>query len=147
MERPARPGLRWTRAEQWHITLRFFAAVDPEALSASLARLDWPAPVTAEAGPGPGVLARKVWVLPVHGLDRLAAAVGAATAGLGGPDGRPFTGHLTLARARRPEALEGLPTPAVAARWTVEEVIAVRSELLPGGARHHLIGRWPAGDG
>lgn len=149
MERPDRAGLRWTRPDQWHVTLRFFAAVEVDALAASLAGLSCPYPVTARAGPAPSALSRQVWALPVAGLERLAAAVADVTAGLGALEGRAFKGHLTLARARRPgsPSLEGLPSPPLSARWAVEEVTAFRSELLPGGARHHVIGRWTLGPG
>ena len=146
MDRPERRGLRWTRGN-WHVTLRFFAATDPDALAVSMERLSWLHPVIAEAGPAPTALSRQVWVLPVEGLDGLAGAVAEATAGLGGLEGRAFRGHLTLARARDPKALMGLPTPDLSARWPVHEVIAFRSELLPQGARHEVIGRWPVGPG
>lgn len=149
LERPDRPGLRWTRPEQWHVTLHFLAAVDPEALLEAMDGLVWADPVVAEAGPAPTALSRQVWVLPVAGLDGLASSVAGRTAGLADDLGedRRFRGHLTLARARDPKALRGLPTPAVVARWSVREVVAFRSELLPRGARHHEIGRWPVGSG
>lgn len=147
LERPDRPGLRWTRPDQWHVTLRFFAAVDLDALAASLDGLSGAHPVTARAGPAPSALSPQVWVLPVAGLESLAGAVADVTAGLGAPEGRAFKGHLTLARARRPESLKGLPTPALTARWEVQEVTAFRSELLPAGARHHVFGRWTLGSG
>jgi 2'-5' RNA ligase len=69
-----------------------------------------------------------------------------AAAGLAPAEGagrRPFRGHLTLARARRPQALRGLPRPEVGADWPVDRVVAYRSELGHDGARHHLLGRWP----
>src|SRR5947209_3556899 len=28
LDRPARPGLRWTTEDQWHVTLRFLGGVD-----------------------------------------------------------------------------------------------------------------------
>lgn len=101
----------------------------------------------AEAGPAPTALSRHVWMLPVGGLDSLAGAVTGATSGLEEPEDRPFRGHLTLARARQPAALRDLPTPAVSVRWPVREMLAFRSELLPQGARHHVIGRWAVGPG
>ncbi len=147
LERPARPGLRWTPQDQWHVTLRFLGAVDPEALTDALSGLSWPDPVVAEAGPAPVALSRHVWMLPVEGLAGLAGAVSAATRALEEPESRPFRGHLTLARAREPKTLRGLPAPPLAWRWEVREVVAFRSELGPGGARHHILGRWPVGPG
>jgi 2'-5' RNA ligase len=88
-------------------------------------------------------------VLPVSGLDRLAAAVGQVTAGLGPVEDRPFRGHLTLARARRRGGLHGLPAPDLGGEWpvdwTVEEVAAFSSVLRPEGAEHRLLDRWPLG--
>lgn len=147
LERPARPGLRWTPADQWHVTLRFLAAVDPDALLAGLGGLTWADPVVAEAGPRPAPLSRHVWALGVAGLEALAGAVTTATGGLGEREGRPFRGHLTLARAREPNALRGLPTPTISVSWPVRQIVAFRSELAPGGAVHHPIGRWPVGPG
>ncbi|MBW3548710.1 MAG: hypothetical protein KY452_11325, partial [Actinobacteria bacterium] len=34
LDRPERPGLRWTPPEQWHVTLRFFGPVDAEQAEA-----------------------------------------------------------------------------------------------------------------
>ncbi len=145
LERPERPGLRWTTEGQWHVTLQFLGTVDPSEVVTALGRLEWTEPVVAEAGPAPAALSRQVWMVPVGGLDGLAGAVARLTVGLVQPEGRPFVGHLTLARARHPKALRHLPAPPLAVRWEVEEVLAFRSELLPGGARHHVIGRFPVG--
>lgn len=166
LDRPEREGLRWTPADQWHVTLVFLAAADPAALVAALSgasrRPGWsgPEPVIARAGPRPEMLGGRAWVLPVAGLTHLAgavaAAVGPATAPAPtpapgpagttmppvGPD-RPFRGHLTLARARHPHVLRRLARPEVGASWRVEEVVAYRSELARDGARHHELGRWP----
>ena len=129
------------------MTLRFLPAVDLERLISAVAGLDWREPLTAHAGPAPATLSRHVWMLPVAGLDGLAAAVQSLTADLDEEQGRPFRGHLTLARARHPKGLKGLPVAPVSVRWPVREIVAFRSELLPGGARHELIGRWVIGKG
>jgi 2'-5' RNA ligase len=147
IDRPDRRGLRWTPPDQWHITLRFLAAVDPDALVSALAGLSWTEPVDAVAGPGPVPLSRRVWMLPVAGLEGLAGAVTAVTASLAEVEDRPFRGHLTLARAQDPRALRALPAPEVATRWAVQEVVAFHSELLRGGARHRVLGRFPVGSG
>ena len=116
------------------MTLRFFAAIDPDELLEAVDRAVLPPAPMARAGPAPTALSNRVWVLPVAGLDELADAVG--------PDPRPFHGHLTLARARRPGALRDLPRPPVDVSWTVGHIVAMRSELLPSGAVHHELGRW-----
>jgi len=148
--RPSRPGLRWTTEDQWHVTLRFFGDIDDPAeadLQGHLAEVAAASgPVTASAGPRPVALGREVWVLPVEGLADLAGVVGRATSDIGRPlPSRPFRGHLTLARARRPEGLVGLPVDDVAERWAVDEVTLVSSVLRPDGARYDVVGRWPLG--
>jgi 2'-5' RNA ligase len=144
LDRPARPGLRWTEPHQWHVTLCFVGQADPERVVAALPP-ELPGPAHAVAGPRPAVLSRHVWALPVSGLDLLAAAVTARLAPLMPPPGRPFRGHLTLARARRPAALDGLARPDIACRWQVGSVVAYRSELHPSGARYHELGRCAVG--
>lgn len=175
LERPRRAGLGWTREEQWHVTVAFFASVEPADLVAALAA--WSAAgggisggisggtgdgiggatgpaaggaggvLDAVAGPRPEALSSRVWALPVAGLGPLADSLFGALAGLRAAAewrlGPAFSGHLTLARARRPADLEGLPGPVVKWAWAVAEVEAVRSELLRNGAHHETLGRWP----
>ena len=154
LERPRRPGVRWTREDQWHVTVAFLASVEAGDLvtaldgwsSAGAAPGSAPGALTAVAGPRPAALAGRVWAVPVTGLDRLAASLGGAVARLPGrpdrPPGGPFRGHLTLARARRPSGLRDLPAPPLHWSWKVTEVEAVRSELHRDGARHESLGRW-----
>ena len=122
-------GLRWTTRDQWHVTLRFLGSVDDvDGVVAALSGVRHAA-CDVEVGPattrlGPGVL-----MLPVRGLDSLAAA-------LPFPADRPFTGHLTLARARGrggrvPSALVGTP---FAARWSATSFSLVRSQTKQTGA-------------
>jgi 2'-5' RNA ligase len=151
LDRIVRPGLRWTTEDQWHVTMRFLgeiSATEQETAGAALnAVAAASGPVAATAGPTPRRLGSGVWALPVDGLDGLAGRVEAATGGIGrSPRGRrPFHGHLTLARGRAPAALAGLAQPRVAARWAVEELTLVRSELHPAGARYQVMGRWALG--
>jgi 2'-5' RNA ligase len=148
LERPQRPGLRWTTDDQWHVTLRFLGDLDWEAdkaLRPSLGAVAAVAgPVVAQAGPRPAALGRSVWILPVQGLDEVARRVCDATGDIGQPlPNRPFRGHLTLARGRRPTALDGLPARPLAAQWAVSDLTLVRSELGADGARYDVVGRWP----
>jgi 2'-5' RNA ligase len=57
-------------------------------------------------------------------------------------DSRPFNGHLTLARSKRPSALRGLPRPPISCSWQVEELTLVESTLDPHGARYEVVERW-----
>ncbi|MDQ3570423.1 MAG: RNA 2',3'-cyclic phosphodiesterase, partial [Actinomycetota bacterium] len=102
LERPEVDGLRWTTAEQWHVTLRFLGDADEVAAREAFRGIRSGGGATAEMGPATGHFGRRVVHAPVAGLEGLAAATVAATGGVGQPPGaRPFAGHITLARARR----------------------------------------------
>jgi 2'-5' RNA ligase len=164
LERPAHPAVRWTTADQWHVTLRFVGELeDPDLLTARIEELSSSAqgsrstvqgppgatvgPTVAELGPRSVCLGPSVLCLPVNGLDSLAGAVRAATAELGQPeDHSVFRGHLTLARARRGAArsvLRGLPVIEQLSRWVVEEVTIVASALGGTGSAYTVVGRAP----
>jgi 2'-5' RNA ligase len=150
LDRPPRPGLRWTTEDQWHVTVRFLGQVASER--GLLDRLSSVAsgsrPLTATLGSRAAALGHRVWVLPVHGLDGLAGEVEEATAELVPLTSRHrFRGHLTLARARRPGSLTGLPTAEIGGTWTVDALTLVASHLHPDGARYEVIERWPLAKG
>jgi 2'-5' RNA ligase len=144
LPRPEQRGVRWTPPENWHVTLRFLGEADPEEVGT---RLDGAAlaPTTATLGPVVQRLGRGLVVVPVTGLDQLAAAVAEVTSDIGQPIGdRGFRGHLTLARFR-PSAhcpLAGTPVYAVA---SVDEVVLAQSRLSPTGATYEPVGRWSTG--
>lgn len=153
LERPQRPGLRWTPWSQWHVTLRFFGEIDVEegvvagqrvAEAAKLA-----APVLAELGPAVSALGRGVIQVPVAGLEPLASALVARSAEIGQPPGpRPFVGHITLARHRGKERLDGLLGEAVSGRWWVDEIalVASVSSGRPGVANtYEVVATFPLG--
>jgi RNA 2',3'-cyclic 3'-phosphodiesterase len=148
LDRPARPGLRWTTEDQWHVTVRFLGEVAADhgligVLGTAATGLE---NVTATLGPHPTALSDHVWVLPVSGLDGLAADVEEATRELVPVTGRRhFRGHVTLARARRPRSFDGLPTTDVSGSWAVDALTLVRSRLHQDGARYEVIERWPLG--
>lgn len=134
-------GVRWVRPEKWHVTLRFLGDAGRDDVYASLRGTTLPA-ATAVLGPDVRRMARSAVVIPVAGLDELAAVVGAATADVGEPIGpRPFSGHLTLARLR-PGATCGLVGTPVAAELRVAEVVLVSSDRTHEGATYDVIGRW-----
>jgi RNA 2',3'-cyclic 3'-phosphodiesterase len=137
LDRPEVPGVRWTTADQWHVTLRFLGEVeDPGSVTAALERASL-APTTATLGPRVATLGRGVLMVPVAGLDALAEAIVSATAGVGRPpEDRPFRGHVTLARARRGASVRGLAGSELAGTFPVEDVRLVRSRLGRGGARY-----------
>jgi RNA 2',3'-cyclic 3'-phosphodiesterase len=148
LPRPAVAGIRWTKPEQWHVTLRFLGQVgegDVDALSAALAGVAARQPqVHALVGPHVDRFGRGILMVPVSGLDALAADTVGSTASFGEPpDPRPFRGHLTMARAARGRGdvrpLAGAPTSC---SWPVDELTLVRSTTSPTGASYDVIGRW-----
>ncbi|MCY4665631.1 MAG: RNA 2',3'-cyclic phosphodiesterase [Acidimicrobiaceae bacterium] len=130
MPRPAIDGLRWTRPERLHITLRFLGQCDEAETVAALAAADLPA-ARATLGPRAKRLGRGVLMIPAQGLENLASAVETAIARLGLPPAdHPFTGHLTVARFKRkpPPGYR----PALEASFPVHEIALVRTE--PSGS-------------
>lgn len=146
LPRPVVPRVRWTTAEQWHVTLRFLGECAAEEVVAALRATAWPAAPEAVLRIDVRSFGRELLHVPVDGVEGLADAVVRATAHIGKPPtGRPFTGHLTLARARR----GGDVRPLVAAgalpeevRWRADEVVLLASELRPSGARYSVVERF-----
>ncbi len=138
LPRPNRRGVRWTRRDQWHITLAFLGEVDEAGpvsdrlagVTASKAAVEQPLAVlgpTTAWFPGTRVLQ-----VPVTGLDALAAAVRRAT----DPwleEHRNFSGHLTVARTtggkRGPAALAGSP---IGATFAVDRLVLYESTSTSG---------------
>lgn len=140
LPRPDERGVRWLPSAQWHVTLRFLGNCDPTEV---IARLDVAALPTCLAHLGPAVewLGPQL-VVPVTGVDALAAAVQEATLGLGEPTRRRFRGHLTIARTRRNATSTVLGHP-VAGSFVVDDVALVRSELTSDGPRYTTIATYP----
>ena len=145
LPRPTVIGLRWTRQEQWHVTLRFLGWVeDSGAVSAALSTVEGP-PVVAAVGPSVGRFGQRVLHVPVEGLGGLAAAVVAATAHLGRPpEDRAFSGHLTLARVGKEAKVDLRPLTGapVSGSWPVNELTLVESRLSSSGARYEVVERF-----
>jgi 2'-5' RNA ligase len=142
LPRPETAAVRWTPTANLHVTLRFLG---PASIAETAARLDGLAasPTEASVGPATERLGRGVLMLPVAGLDAVAGAVESV---LGpDPDGRPFRGHITVARGRGrgrrgvvPSSVAGAP---FSGSFPVEEVTLVRS----AGGRYSVVGRWVLG--
>ena len=142
LPRPDVDGLRWTTRDQWHVTLRFFGSVELEEASAALAQVS-AAATTAVLGPETGRFGKRILHVPVDGLEGAAKAVVRATKKVGKPpEPRPFSGHLTLARARdrrRGVDLRELVGTPIAAEWPVTEVCLVESHLSSKGAGYEVV--------
>lgn len=141
------PRARWVRVENFHLTLKFIGSWEPRREDDLVASL---AAVEAEAFPlelvGLGVFPnprqpRQLWsgVAEPGPVEAMAAAVERACAACGiAPEARPFTPHLTLARAAAPTALRPLVAllSREAPRWGREVVRAFhlyQSQTLPRG--------------
>lgn len=150
-------GLRWTRPEQWHLTLAFLGEVPDEdvpALTDALAAVVDDTPMTLRLAGGGCFGTRVLWVGlagDVHALRRLAANIGTAAGEAGIElEEKSFRPHLTLARAGREKAdlrpaAEEL-AQIVGPVWDVEAVQLMRSRLSagPGGtALHEPVATWP----
>ncbi|MGI9051717.1 MAG: RNA 2',3'-cyclic phosphodiesterase [Ilumatobacteraceae bacterium] len=141
LPRLERPGVRWVPRANWHVTLRFIGDAVPEAVRSRLDGVRLPG-ATAQLGPQVDHLGADAVVVPVEGLGELAGAVVAATPDVGrSPDGRPFRGHVTMARLRRARSeLVGHP---LTGSFDVTEVVLARSTLTSAGARYDHIASWP----
>ncbi|GAB3686974.1 RNA 2',3'-cyclic phosphodiesterase [Angustibacter aerolatus] len=168
VRRDADADLRWSRPEQWHVTLAFAADVRERVLDDLVDGLSEaagrrPALDLAVAGGGafPDAASARVLyaglVAPPGGADdvgeqlqRLSAATRTACARAGAPvDGARFTPHVTLARLGRPRdvtrwvrLLATYEGPA----WTAGELHLVRSHLgqgRHGGTRHEPLAALP----
>ncbi len=145
IERSDDVPVKWVAAEQWHVTLAFMGQVDDAgcelatlALRDAAARLGTPA--LAELGPATADLGRSILMVPVAGLERVAAEVRIALATRGlWLDDRPFVGHLTLARSRRRQLPRHLIGLSVSARWMVDDLSVVASHNGPDGVAYEQV--------
>jgi len=162
--RPVLKGIRWTRAEGMHLTLKFFGDLFPEdvdRISEVVGRNTGgvvPMELTLGlAGGFPGLKRPRVLWLGIGGdTGRLAALQTAIERDLeecGFPgEKRPFKAHLTLGRARSHggiisgagDLLE-MAGDLSAHRFDARELILFRSELKPSGAVYTKLARFPFG--
>jgi RNA 2',3'-cyclic 3'-phosphodiesterase len=152
-------AVRWTRREQFHLTLRFLGDVEAarvealgEAIRAACRGFGALHLRAEQVGFFPDLRnPRVVWVGvqdQAERLPQLQEAVELATREYTTEEKEQrFTGHVTLARIKgikRPEA-EALGKAAAGmaerlfGQWTACQVELMRSELLPQGARHRSL--------
>ena len=150
--RYADPELRWTRRDNWHLTLAFFGDVPDNRLDPLVEALDavrgQPFRVVLDgAGAFPDPTAGRVlfWAVTdgASALSALSRRVRTAAERVGVPsDNAKHRPHLTLARRRRPAELT---------RWLhvvdsfppryfeVGSFVLVQSELRPSGANYRVL--------
>ena len=150
------PGVRWSDPRNIHLTLRFLGEIDPADLDPLAGALGEAAESVEPFGLvlskvgffGSRRSPRVVWL----GLEEQPQLIELARslesslqrAGFGRAD-KPFRGHLTLARIRRP--LRELPDwesinqglPATWPEWKVTGVHIIKSTLTPQGPIYEIL--------
>jgi RNA 2',3'-cyclic 3'-phosphodiesterase len=167
------PEVRWVRPESLHITLKFIGEQTPErvdAISERLRRVESSAFEIRSGGYGffPTAKAPRVFWIGIEAgpqLAEVAEKIDMAVAELGIPrEDRPFSPHLTLARAgagRRsgspkwrkgdgPNTAFSVLEKRLAAmgdldfgRMTAHEFILYQSQLSPRGSKYTKLQRFP----
>lgn len=156
--RPEVPDARWTRPEGRHLTLKFLGNVDEERVEELSGLLERAASGHAPFEAGFAALGgfpnvrrpRVLWVGVGEGAEpmaELAGSVDEAVSELGfDREKRPFHGHLTLARFKRPGPIGELPeVPVPDERFAVDEIVLFESKLHPKGARYSVRRTMPLG--
>jgi 2'-5' RNA ligase len=140
------PDLRWTRPEQWHLTLAFLGEVPDDRrpeLEERLARAASRHPPLTLRFAGGGRFGSRLLFTRLDGdreqLTRLAASVSAAARRSRiAVDDRPYRPHLTLARGRGNEDLRPLAARLdsfAGVSWTASRLDLVESRLGQGPGR------------
>ncbi len=151
------PDLRWTRPEQWHVTLAVRGEVADDVVAELVGRLHRAAarhpPLSLTLGGGGRFGHHVLWTQVQgdrDGLRRLAGSVRAAARRSRLPvEQRPYRPHLTLARAAAASDLRPLVERLVAWQgrpWVATRLSLVRSRLgagSDGSAVHEPIAGWP----
>jgi len=156
--------IRWTSAEQLHLTLRFLGDVPVAAvpdLEAALHRACAGVAGFELTVGGSGCFPdahkpRVLWVGvggALEALRGLQTRVERETQAWGRLEEREFRAHLTIGRVKAvpPPVLAEIARRAQAVtcgelgRWRVGEVLLMRSELTPAGARHTQLAGIPLG--
>jgi 2'-5' RNA ligase len=155
----SRDAVRWTKPEQFHLTLRFLGDVPAErvaALQEAVNAVCLGSSALRLRAQGVGFFPnarspRVIWAGVNDGEGRLVdlqKKIEAAVQPFAeGPSSENFAGHVTIGRVKflkRPD-IEKLAAHAQAIKdrlfgeWTANEVELIRSDLAPTGARHTLL--------
>jgi 2'-5' RNA ligase len=160
--RPRAPSAKWVDAGGLHVTLAFLGDVEEDcvpAITSAIAEVARArAPITLRftgGGAFGGKRPRVLWAAIGGEIAALAEAQGALAAALVPqgytPESRPFTAHLTLARAREPRGDAMLAACAEAlggedfGEARVEAMVLYRSDLSPKGAKYTAVATLPFG--
>ncbi|MBV8996538.1 MAG: RNA 2',3'-cyclic phosphodiesterase [Pseudonocardiales bacterium] len=151
------PQLRWTRPEQWHLTLVFLGEVGDEVVDELTRRLHRAAtrhpPLALSLGGGGRFGHRVLWTGVQGDRDKLRKLAGSAAAAARRSrlpvEDRPYRPHLTLARASGEADLRPLVQRLASWQgppWLATHLRLVRSRLgaaADGAALHEPITSWP----
>ncbi len=146
-------GIRWVKAANLHLTLRFLGDI-PEQSVPSLAEslkdnLSGFGPfdlVLSGMGGFPNLRKpRVIWIGASDGTDRLIdlagkVETGCIKSGFGRGD-KKFSSHMTIGRVKFPKGLDPLldkieKTDFESSKFTVNEIFVVKSDLSPAGPKY-----------
>lgn len=151
--RPFGPDIKWVKAANLHITLRFLGDISKDSIAGLAQEIDANVKsfgkfqlALSGLGAFPNLRRPKViWVGSGAGADRLMALAllvekSCIDGGFGEGD-KPFSSHLTIGRVKFPKALNQLiakieSTKFELAPFDVDEVIVFRSDLSPAGPKY-----------
>ena len=144
LHRKDQRGVRFVPPENWHITLRFLGESDPGDVVAALDGIDIGAGATvARLGPAVDVIDERALVVPVAGVDQLAAEVVERTRRLGSEKPRKrFQGHVTIARVNNHVPMPRVLGALVDDEFDVTEIALIESRLTPTGPRYETLETW-----
>lgn len=155
-DRAARSKFRWTRRDQWHVTVQYIGKVaDTDALigaiAGPLAEVASPAVQIRGAGGFPSARRAAVFWLGVRDPSGLRAVhdvvLGAASDFVRPRDVIPYVPHLTLARLDPPKRItpeaEALAEVVLGPSWTVDELVLMESEPHRTGSVYRTVARVP----
>ena len=150
------PEARWSRADSWHLTLKFFGEVAEDDVPALTDRI-------REATSGVGNVesrledmgafpstrrARVLWVGVADPESRLSALASAIEQQCGYPPERRFRAHLTVARFKTPRPVDAVigrhgPFGWDRSEFLIEKATLLRSVLGRAGATYLPIAEFP----
>lgn len=147
-------GMAWVKRENLHYTLSFLGELEEDGLARAEAATregargqpSFPATLGSGGAFPDARRARVIWLGLATGGDALTALARSVEESLRAAgfdrDGRPFTPHLTLGRARAEgadwsRALAGTAASG-ATPFVVDRVVVVQSTLGPGGSRYQV---------
>jgi 2'-5' RNA ligase len=156
-------ALKAVEPENLHVTLKFFAAAEPESIPkiAAIAtdavgkhahgQLTLTGLGASPHAERPNVIWAGLAGTGAETLSTIAGGLDAALEPIGFErENRPFAPHLTLARVkfRPPEELRALlarHSKSVFGTSTVDEIVLIRSEPGPEGSRYTVLEHFPLG--